>query len=62
MRAPDGSLVGGDVIVALDGKPISSFDELLTALEQHQAGDTVTLSIVREKKRREQPVRLGLPG
>ena len=61
-RAPDGSLVVGDVIVALNGKPLSSFDELLNALEQHQAGDTVTLSIVREKKRLEQPVRLGLPG
>jgi S1-C subfamily serine protease len=61
-RASDGSLVVGDVIVALDGKPISSFDELLNALEQHQAGDTVTLSIVREKKRMEKPVRLGLPG
>ena len=29
MRAPDGSLVGGDVIVALNGKPIASFDDLL---------------------------------
>jgi S1-C subfamily serine protease len=62
MRAPDGSLVVGDVIVALNDKPISSFDELLNALEQHQAGDTVTLSIVRAKKRVEQPVLLGLPG
>ena len=61
-RAPDGSLVVGDVIVALNGKPISSFDELLNGLEQHQAGDTVTLSIVRGSKRLEQPVRLGLPG
>ena len=61
-RAPDGSLVAGDVIVALNGKPISSFDDLLNALEQHQTGDTVTLSIVRGDKRVEQPVRLGLPG
>jgi S1-C subfamily serine protease len=62
MRAPDGSLVGGDVIVALNGKPIASFDDLLNALEQQQTGDTVTLSIVRGDKRLEQPVRLGLPG
>ena len=61
-RAPDGSLVVGDVIVALNGKPIASFDELLNALEQHQAGETVTLLILRGDKRREQPVRLGLPG
>ena len=44
------------------GKPIASFDDLLNALEQHQTGDTVTLSIVRGDKRLEQPVRLGLPG
>ncbi len=61
-RAPDGTLVAGDIIVALNGKPIVSFDELLTALEQHQAGDTVTLSIRRGDKQVEQPVRLGLPG
>jgi S1-C subfamily serine protease len=61
-RAPDGSLVVGDLIIALNGKPIASFDELLNALEQHQAGDTVTLSILRGDKRLEQPVRLGLPG
>ena len=62
LRAPDGSLVTGDVIVALNGKPVASFDELLNALEQQQAGDTVTLSLIRGNKRLEQPVRLGLPG
>jgi S1-C subfamily serine protease len=61
-RAPDGSLVAGDIIVALNGKPIATFDELLTALEQHQAGDTVTLSILRGDKKLELTVRLGLPG
>jgi S1-C subfamily serine protease len=61
-RALDGSLVAGDIIVALNGKPIVSFDELLTALEQHQAGDTVTLSIRRGDQQVEQTVRLGLPG
>jgi S1-C subfamily serine protease len=61
-RAPDGSLVAGDIIVALNGKAIATFDELLTALEQHQAGETVTLSILRGDKKVEQAVRLGLPG
>ncbi|MCU0579240.1 MAG: trypsin-like peptidase domain-containing protein [Desulfobacterota bacterium] len=61
-RAPDGSLVTGDIIVAINGKAIASFEELLTALEQHQAGDTVTLSIRRGEKQVEQPVRLVLPG
>jgi S1-C subfamily serine protease len=62
MRASDGGLVVGDVIVALNGKPISSFDELLNALEQHQAGDTVILSLVRGDKHLEQKIRLSLPG
>jgi len=61
-RDQDGSLVIGDIIVALNGKSISTFDELLTALEEHQAGDTVTLSIQRGNKRVELPVRLSLPG
>jgi S1-C subfamily serine protease len=61
-RAPDGSLVAGDIIVALNGKPLKSFDELLTALEQHQVGDAVTLSVKRGDKQVELPVRLGLPG
>ena len=60
--ASAGSLVSGDVMVALNGKPLTSFDELLNALEQHQAGETVTLTILRENKRLEQPVRLSLPG
>jgi S1-C subfamily serine protease len=61
-RAPDGSLVVGDVIIALDGKPVSSLEELLNAIEQHQVGDTVTLSLARGAERLERQVRLGLPG
>jgi len=61
-RDQDGSLVIGDIIVALNGKPITTFDELLTALEQHQAGETVTLSVQRGNKQVELPVRLSLPG
>ena len=61
-RAADGSLVSGDVIVALNGKSIASFDEMLNALEQYLAGDTVPLSLIRNTKRLEQQVRLALPG
>ncbi|MBI5585324.1 MAG: trypsin-like peptidase domain-containing protein, partial [Deltaproteobacteria bacterium] len=61
-RSPDGSLVTGDIIMALNGKPITTFEELLTALEQYQAGDTVKLSVKRGDKQVELPVRLGLPG
>ncbi len=61
-RAPSGELMVGDVITAMDGKPIATLDELLAALEQRQPGDTVKLTLVRaDKKPAEVAVRLGLP-
>jgi S1-C subfamily serine protease len=42
-----GNLALGDLIVAIDGKPVRSVDDLLAALEQHEPGDQVKLSIVR---------------
>jgi S1-C subfamily serine protease len=60
MRARDGSLVAGDVIVALGGKELASMDNLLTALEQRQPGETVTVTVARDGKRVDLQVRLGL--
>ena len=61
-RAPSGELMVGDIITAMDGKPIATLDELLAALEQRQPGDTVKLTLVRaDKKPAEVAVRLGLP-
>jgi S1-C subfamily serine protease len=61
-RAPGGELIVGDIITALGGKPVASLDELLAALEQHQPGDTVKVTLVRpDKKEVEVSVRLGLP-
>jgi S1-C subfamily serine protease len=37
----------GDVIVAIDGKPIANLKDLYSQLEQHQLGDQVTLTILR---------------
>jgi S1-C subfamily serine protease len=59
-RAADGSLVTGDIIVAVAGKELASLDDLLSALEQHQPGETVTVTVVRGDKRVDVPVRLGL--
>jgi S1-C subfamily serine protease len=42
-----GNLALGDLIVAIDGKPVRSVDDLLAALELHEPGDQVKLSIVR---------------
>ena len=37
----------GDLIVAVDGKPIETLEELLTELEKHSIGDQVKLTIMR---------------
>ena len=59
MRAADGSLVRGDVIVALGNKEVSTLDDLQTELEQRQAGETVTITVARGDKRENLQVRLG---
>jgi S1-C subfamily serine protease len=45
MRGRDGRIVGGDVITAVNGKPVGDLDELLNELEERQVGDKVTLSV-----------------
>jgi S1-C subfamily serine protease len=41
-------LAGGDLIVAVDGKPIRRFDELLAYLIGNKSpGDTVVLTVMR---------------
>jgi S1-C subfamily serine protease len=52
----------GDVIVALDGKPVRSADDLLDLLEQHQAGDTVQVTVLRDGQEQKVPVALGEEG
>lgn len=57
-RGAAGEMTVGDVITGLDGKPVSTLDELLEALEQHRPGDTVTLTIMRAGKSVELPAKL----
>jgi len=40
-------LIGGDVITAIDGQDISGMNDLITTLTTHQAGDKISLSIIR---------------
>lgn len=49
----------GDVIVALDGEPIDKASDLTTALAEQQPGDRVTLTIIRDGKRRDLTATLG---
>lgn len=58
-RDSSGNLHLGDVIVAVDGKPAANAEDLNSALEQHQVGDTVTLSILRDGNRKDIKVSLG---
>jgi S1-C subfamily serine protease len=56
-RRPDPD--AADRIVAIDGKPVRSVDDLLTEVEAHQPGDTVTVTTVRNGRRRDVRVVLG---
>lgn len=37
----------GDIVVAIDGKPVVVLDDFMGALERHEVGDRVTLDVIR---------------
>lgn len=41
-------MIGGDVIIAADGEPITSIEELISAVQAKKAGDEIKLSILRD--------------
>jgi Do/DeqQ family serine protease len=49
----------GDVVVALDGRPIRTGNDLTSSLARRQPGEKVRLTVVRDKKRRDITVELG---
>jgi serine protease Do len=51
-------MIGGDVITAVDGKAVTSLDELRSLLRTYQPGTEVNLSILRDGKSIEVPVTL----
>jgi len=59
-RGAAGEIIAGDIITAVGGKQVASLDELLEALERHQPGETVKLTVLREGKPADLSVRLGL--
>jgi S1-C subfamily serine protease len=50
-RDEDGNIVMGDELIAINGSPITSNDELLSALEDHQAGEMITVTILRNGRK-----------
>jgi S1-C subfamily serine protease len=57
-RTPDGEIELGDLVLAIDGQTLQSGDDLLSAQENRKVGDTVTLLLLRDDKRREVKVTL----
>ena len=52
-------MLGGDLIVGMDGQEITSPQDLAAAMNAHRAGDTVTVAIFRGRRRMDVPVKLG---
>jgi S1-C subfamily serine protease len=48
-----------DLIIAVDGEPISSVDELLTIIERRQPSEKAVFSVMREKRKVDVEVTLG---
>jgi S1-C subfamily serine protease len=44
-------VLGGDLIVDINGEPITTKQDLSNALNEHHAGDTVTVTVVRGQRR-----------
>ncbi|MDX6397884.1 MAG: hypothetical protein QOJ43_1292 [Gaiellaceae bacterium] len=57
--AGESYMPGGDLIVAVDGRRVSSLEELRDALADHKPGDRVELGIYRGNERRSLAVTLG---
>jgi S1-C subfamily serine protease len=51
--------IGGDVVVAINGNPVTSQTDLNLLLNREGPGDTATLTIVRNGKKMDVPVKLG---
>jgi S1-C subfamily serine protease len=51
-------MLGGDLIVAMDGQDIANPQDMAAAMNSHHAGDTVTLTVFRGRKRMDVKVTL----
>lgn len=56
-----GNVQLGDVIIAIDGKPVTDEDSLLSQLELHKPGDTVKVTTMRNEKIHNYQVKLAAP-
>jgi S1-C subfamily serine protease len=52
-------MLGGDLIVAIDGKKVEDQQELAEVMNNHRAGDSVRVTIYRGKRKMDVTVTLG---
>jgi len=52
-------MVGGDLIVAIDGEKVEDQQDLAQIMNKHRAGDTVRITLYRGKKKMDVSVALG---
>ncbi len=57
-EAAPGRIELGDVILAVDGKPVTTADELMDVMEHHKVGDRVTVEVLRGNRRQQISVTL----
>jgi S1-C subfamily serine protease len=52
-------MLGGDLIVAVDGQEIANAQDLSAAINAHRAGEQVTVTVFRGQRRMDIQVTLG---
>ena len=52
-------MIGGDLIVAIDGESVGDQQDLSNTMNKHRAGDTVTVTVYRNKRKMDVKVVLG---
>lgn len=57
-RQNGGEIVLGDIIVAVNGRPVRTFDDLRNEMDRYRVGEMVTLGIIRQGRPEELPVTL----
>ena len=44
-------MLGGDLIIAIDGQQITDPQDISAVMDKHQAGDTVAITVLRGQKK-----------
>ncbi|MCP5252773.1 MAG: PDZ domain-containing protein, partial [Burkholderiales bacterium] len=46
--SPGGEIAPKDIIIAIDDKPVTTVDKLMTRLDEYRVGDTIKITILRD--------------